>query len=347
MMDISVAELAARLGAPFEGDGAARLRSIAPLREAAPDALSWAADRRYFPAVAETRAAAVLAPPACPGGVKAALIRVKDPDGALGQVLLMFAPPTPRVPEGVHPTAIVSPDARVAGAAIGAQCIIGAGSEIGPGTQLHPRVYVGDDTRIGRDCVIWPGVVIRERVTLGDRVIVHPNCTIGADGFGYLQRDGRHVKIPQIGTVQIEDDVEIGAGSTIDRARTGATRIGRGTKIDNQVQIGHNCDIGEHCIIVSQSGVSGSCTLGKYVMLGGQVGLADHLTLGDGVRVTAKSGLMNDFPAGTIVGGYPAAEWRQRLRELSFLSKFPELKEQLRDLLRRIERLESAADHRS
>ena len=158
---------------------------------------------------------------------------------------------------------------------------------------------------------------------------------------------GSALGFPSSATVTIQDDVEIGAGSTIDRARTGATRIGRGTKIDNQVQIGHNCDIGEHCIIVSQSGVSGSCTLGKYVMLGGQVGLADHLTLGDGVRVTAKSGLMNDFPAGTIVGGYPAAEWRQRLRELSFLSKFPELKEQLRDLLRRIERLESAADHRS
>jgi UDP-3-O-[3-hydroxymyristoyl] glucosamine N-acyltransferase len=182
--------------------------------------------------------------------------------------------------------------------------------------------------------------VVRERVTVGDRVVIHANATIGADGFGYLQRNGRNRKIPQVGTVVVEDDVEIGSNTAIDRARSGVTRIGRGTKIDNLVQIGHNCDIGEDCIIVSQSGISGSCTLGRHVVMGGQVGIADHLRIGDGAQIVGQSGLSNDVPAGQIVRGSPAIEFNRYMRELAVLRKLPERTQLLRELTRRLERIE-------
>lgn len=198
--------------------------------------------------------------------------------------------------------------------------------------------------RIGRDCLLWPNVVVRERVTIGDRVIIHPNVTIGADGFGYLQRADKHVKIPQIGTVVIEDDVEIGANTCIDRARSGITRIGRGTKIDNLVQVGHNVTIGEDCIIVAQCGISGSTSLGHHVVLSGQVGLTDHLRIGSAVQVAAKSGVFRNVPDGKVYRGIPATEYYQYARQQIGVRRLPKLMEQLRELARRVEWLESAAD---
>jgi UDP-3-O-[3-hydroxymyristoyl] glucosamine N-acyltransferase len=345
-MGLTLRQLATQLDAVLEGSADATVARVAPLAEAGADALSWLGGEKYLPELQRTRAAAVLVPPGVPVPPGVAALRVKDPDVALCTALRLLTPPPPTVPPGIDARAIVAPDARVEGACIAANVFVGPRATIGAGTQLHPGVYVGADTTIGRDCVLWPGVVVRERVTLGERVIVHPNATIGADGFGYLQRDGHHVKIPQVGTVVIEDDVEIGANTAVDRARSGVTRIGRGTKIDNLVQIAHNVDIGEDCIIAGQCGISGSCTLEPHVVLAGQVGVVDHLRIGARSHIGAQAGVIRDVPADTQQFGTPAFELRERMRHVAAVRRLPELQALVRELKRRIEELESAAnDH--
>lgn len=344
---VTVAELAAALRADFEGDPRAELRGVATLSEARPGQLSWLGNETHKPELARTRASAVLVRPGTEVPPNVAAIFVDDPDLALCQALRLIGPQPPRVETGIDRSARVHETAKIEpGAAIGPNVFVGPGAVVGTGTQLHAGVYVGEYARIGVDCVIWPNVVIRERVRIGDRVIIHPNATIGADGFGYLQRDGRHVKIPQVGTVVIEDDVEIGANTTIDRARSGQTRIGRGTKIDNLVQIGHNCDIGPGCIIVAQCGISGSTRLGEGTVLGGQVGIIDHLTIGRAVRIAAQSGVTADVPDGRVIRGTPAVELREYVKQTKALRRLPETEKLVHELLERIQRLESAADHR-
>jgi len=345
--EITVAELARRVEGVVEGDGSARVRLVETLEQADEHALAWLGDAKLLPQLASTRAAAVLVPRDYPVPVGKTVIRVDDPDLAMCRAQALLAPSPPGVPVGVHATAVVADDARVAGAAIGANVFVGPGAEVGAGTQLHPGVYVGAEAKIGRDCVLWPNVVVRERVSIGERVTIHANATIGADGFGYLQRGGRHIKIPQVGRVVIEDDVEIGANTTIDRARSGVTRIRRGAKIDNLVQIGHNCEIGEDCIIVAQCGISGSTTLGRGVMLAGQVGLIDHLKIGDAVQVAAKSGVARDIPDGAVFRGIPARENQLYVRQEAAVRRLPELIRQVRELRKRVEQLESSADHRA
>lgn len=343
-ISLTAAELARRLNGVLRGDGARVVREIAVLDQAGPDAVSWLGSAAYLPKLETTRAGVVLVPADCAAPAEKTVIGVADPDLALCDVLEWLRPPVERVPPGVHPTAAIGTGAMVEGAAIGAHAHVGAGAMVGAGTQLHPGVYIGAHARIGRDCVLWPNVVVRERCVLGDRVIVHPNATIGADGFGYLFRKGKHHKIPQIGAVVIEDDVEIGANSCVDRARAGVTRVGRGTKIDNLVQIGHNAVVGEDCVIVAQCGVSGSATLGHHVVLAGQVGVVDHLRIGDGARIAAKSLVARDVPDGQVQRGIPAVENFQFLRQDAALRKLPKLLEQVRALARRIEQLDSTAD---
>ncbi len=343
---ITVADLARRLGATFEGDGTRVIRAVATLEQAGPDALSWVGTPEVLPRVSRSRAGALLAPQGCSLPPGSPVIRVADPDEAVCEVLQYFAPPPDRVPPGVHPTATVSPDAIVEGSSISANVFVGSGAVIGAGTQLYPGVYVGANVKIGRDCVLWPNVVVRERVIIGDRVIVHSNATIGADGFGYLQRGGKHRKIPQIGTVVIEDDVEIGANSAVDRARSGVTRIGSGTKIDNLVQIAHNVEVGEACIIVGQSGIGGSSSLGRDVAVSGQVGIFDHLRIGDGVQIAAKSVVTSNVPDGQVVRGIPATDNRSFLREQASVRKLPKWMNKLRALARRVQELEEQAGSR-
>jgi UDP-3-O-[3-hydroxymyristoyl] glucosamine N-acyltransferase len=344
MSELTVGEVARRLEAPLDGDAARPLRTVAPLDEAGPDALSWLGSAKYADKLASTRAAAVLAPPGTTVPAGLACVRVADPDLALTQVLSWFAPPRPVVPPGIHPTAVVESGATVDGAAIGPSVFVGAGARIGAGTQLHAGVYVGGVAQVGADCVIWPNVVVRERCRIGDRVVIHSNSTIGADGFGYLFRGREHRKIPQIGIVVIEDDVEIGANTCIDRARSGETRIGRGTKIDNLVQIAHNCRIDEHCIIVGQVGLSGSCSLGKYAVLAGQVGISDHVHVGEGALIGGQSGVHCDVPPGSRWVGLPAQNAADMARQWAALKKLPRLLEQMRELSKRIERIESSAN---
>lgn len=338
-------EIGRMLNAPVEGDGSRSVNSAAPLAEADHNAISWIGNAKYAAELARTRAGVVLAPIGTKAPPGITVIRVADPDLAICTVTASMSPRMPEMIEGVHPSAQVHETAMVAdGVRIGPNVVVGANARIGLNTKLHAGAYVGANTAIGDDCEFWPNVVVRERCLVGNRVVIHPNATIGADGFGYLFRDGRHVKIPQVGIVVIEDDVEIGANVTVDRARNGETRIGRGTKIDNLVQIAHNCRIGEHCVVVAQTGISGSTTLGKYVVLAGQVGVGDHLTIGDGAQVGAQAGVASDVPPGQSYWGTPATSLKDVARQVAATKKLPKLLEQVRELVKRIERLESAAN---
>ncbi len=340
----TVAEIAKKIGGTLEGDGAAEVTTLAPLEQAGVDAISWVGAPEFLEKIAASKAAAVMVPQDCtlPAGCAGhTVIRVADPDAAMVEVLAMLAPPLDRITPGVHPSAIIGAGAVVDGAAIGPYVVVGAGTTVGTGTQLHAGVSIGSGVTIGRDGVLWPGVVLCERTCVGDRVIIHANTTIGTDGFGYLFRDGAHKKIPQIGSVVIEDDVEIGACTTIDRARSGVTRIGKGTKIDNLVMIAHNCDIGDHSVIAAQCGIAGSVVTGRYCAFGGRSGASDHLTLGDGVQMAACSVATRDFPGGMVLRGMPAIESRRFVREQAAARKLPEALKEIRALGRRVAELEA------
>jgi UDP-3-O-[3-hydroxymyristoyl] glucosamine N-acyltransferase len=342
----SAAALAQRLGGRLVGDGNCTVRNVAPLEAAGPDDLSWVGSSEHLPRLAASRAGVVLIPQSCEPPADRTTIQVSDPDLSLCTILADLAPVEDEVPPGVDPAARVHETAEIAdGASVGPFVYVGPQARVAAGTRLHPGVHVGAHSQIGRDCVLHPNVVLRAHTVLGERVVLHANVSIGADGYGYLQRDGRNVKIPQIGRVVIEDDVEIGANACVDRARSGETRIGRGTKIDNLVQIGHNVRIGEHCIIVSQTGISGSATLGNYVMLGGQVGIADHARVGDRVMIAAKSGIRRYAEDGAVLRGIPAVDNAKFLRQEAAARRLPTLVQQVRDLLKRVEKLESSTDH--
>lgn len=342
---LSAGEIAQRLGGDVRGDSGRRLVCVAAIDEAGSDALTWAHSDRFLKRLDETSAGAVIVPRSYPRDSQAVLILVDDVEEALCTALELFGPPPTRVAAGVHATAIVAATAQVEGARVGAGAFVGQRTRIGPDTEIHAGVFVGDDVAIGAGCVIWPGVVIRERVRIGDRVVIHPNSTIGADGFGYIFRQGRHKKVPHTGTVEIGDEVEVGANSAIDRAKCGVTRVGRGTKIDNCVQIGHNAQIGEDCILVAQCGLSGSTTIEHHAILAGQVGVADHVRIGAGAQLAAQAGVPSDVPAGARFGGSPAVEMRTFLRSMRALERLPELQQIVRELKKRIEQLESTAHH--
>jgi UDP-3-O-[3-hydroxymyristoyl] glucosamine N-acyltransferase len=315
---------------------------MAMLEEATDTELSFLGSDRYLRAFAQTRAAAVIVQKRVKLSPENAIpvLLVDDADLAVAKILEQFAPAIPRPPAGVDPAARVHPTARLGrGSAVGPFACIGARAAIGDGTIIHNGASVGDDVSIGDDCVILPNVVIRERVTVGHRVIIHAGAVLGSDGFGYRWDGTRHAKIPQIGTVVVEDDVEIGSCTCIDRAKFGVTRIGQGTKIDNLVQIGHNVQTGPHCIIVGQTGIAGSAKLGSKVVLGGQTAVNDHITIGDGAVAAACSGILGDVPPGEIVSGLPAFPHRQSLREQGAIRELPELRVTVRKLEKELARL--------
>jgi UDP-3-O-[3-hydroxymyristoyl] glucosamine N-acyltransferase len=294
--------------------------------------LTWIGAPKYVSKLAGSRAGVVLMPleGEAPSGVTT--IRVEDPDLALNSVLALFARPRDVMEPGVHPSAVIGEGAVVEGASVGPNVFVGDDAVVRAGTVLYPGVFVGRGALVGRDCVLWPNVVLREDVRIGDRVIIHANATIGADGFSYLQREGRHVRVPQIGTVVVEDDVEIGANTTIDRARSGATIIRRGTKIDNLVIVAHNCDIGEGCLLAAMTGIAGSTTLAPYVVCGGRTGIIDHLVIGAGSQIGAASLVVSDLEPGALVRGNPARPLTPFAREQVALKKLPELLKRVREL---------------
>ena len=336
-------ELAARLGAELEGDSGVALRGVADLRAAGEGQVSFAGSPRYLSEVAASGAAAVIVPKgAAIASPKPALLRVADVEGAFAAACALFAPPPVAMPRGVHPQALVSPGAKLGpGVSVGAFAVVEAGAEIGEGSTLYPQTYVGHEAKLGRDCLLYPFASVRERCVLGDRVILHNGAVIGGDGFGYaVDAKGVRTKIPQTGVAVLEDDVEIGANATVDRARFGETRVGRGTKVDNLVMIAHNCVIGEHSVLCSQVGLAGTTTLGKRVICAGQAGLAGHLTVGDDAVVGAQAGVPKDLPGGQMYLGAPAVPRLEFGKSLAHVAGIPKLKEKLKELEARLAALE-------
>lgn len=333
-------DIARAVGGDLVGDGDLEIRGVAGIREAGPGDLTFLANGRYAEYLASTRASAVLLPRngiAPPAGMSAVLCA--NPYLAFVDVLRTFVPEE-RYPEGVHPAASVAASARIGpGTSVGGGAIIEDEVTIGTGVVIRPGVFVGRGAAIGDGSFIHPNVTIRERVTLGRRVIVHSGAVIGSDGFGFVRRGREHLKIPQVGTVQVGDDVEVGANCAIDRGTVGATRIGRGTKIDNLVHIAHNVTVGEGSLLVAQVGISGSTEIGSFVTLAGQVGVVGHITIGDNAMVGAQSGVTKSVPPNERWSGYPARPHRENLRAQAAAAQMAEAAERLRRLERRCEEL--------
>jgi len=328
-MGYRLSELAARLGVPWEGPADPEILGVAGFEDAGPGDLTFAVDRQRESGLAGAVAAAVVVRPGVPCLLPT--LRADDPRAVFTQVLALYAPSLSRVfPDGRHPTAVVDPTADLApDVALGPYCVVGPGARIGAGCRLGPHVVIEADAVLGRRCLLHAAAQVRERCVLGDEVILHGGAVVGSDGFGFHPGRAGLVKIPQIGIVVLGARVEVGANTCIDRATTGVTSIGEGTKLDNQVQIAHNVTVGRHCAISAQSGISGSCRLGDGVTLGGQVGMADHLALGDGVKVAAKSGITRDVPAGQSIFGYPAIEFRKGFKVVALTHRLPELFQRL------------------
>ncbi len=337
---LTVEELARLLGCPFEGDGSLRITGVAGLENARPGDLVFLASPKLRKRLEGSPAAAAIVPPEESFRGIPVILSETPQLTFIRAVELFFQPYRPE--PGIHPTTVVSPSARIGQrVAVGAFSVVGDEAEIGDGTVLFPLVSVYPRVKIGRDCVIHSHVSIREDVRIGARVILHCGAVIGADGFGYLKmEDGTHKKIPQRGTVIIEDDVEIGAGSAVDRAALGETVIRRGAKIDNLVQVAHNVEIGENAVLAGQVGIAGSSRIGKNTVLAGQVGVADHLKVGDNVIAIAQTGIAQDVPDGTVVAGTPQLDVRDWRKASVLLPRLHDLFKDLKRLKARVEELE-------
>ncbi|HHL39671.1 MAG TPA: UDP-3-O-(3-hydroxymyristoyl)glucosamine N-acyltransferase [Deltaproteobacteria bacterium] len=339
MAGLSLRELAGLAGGRVVGDGGRVVTAVAPLEEAGPGDIAFVADRRSGERADKARGAALIVEDeaAFPGRD---LIVVKNPRLAFARIAARLHPYRRPAP-GVHPRAWVHEGARLGrNVSVGPFASIDEGAVIGDDVVIGAAVCVGRDAVVGAGSIIHANVSIREEVRIGERVVIHCNSVVGSDGFGYATEDGRHHKIPQVGTVRIEDDVEIGACVTVDRATMGETVIGAGTKIDNLVQVAHNVRIGRNAIIVSQAGIAGSTKIGDGVVLAGQVGVVGHVEIGDGAVVGAQSGVAGDLEAGGVYMGSPAIEQGRWLRAAMLLPRLPELRKRVSELERRLEELE-------
>jgi UDP-3-O-[3-hydroxymyristoyl] glucosamine N-acyltransferase len=343
---VTVNDLAVLVNGRVRGDGTRVILAAKAVPEAGPHDITFVENERNARLLKACRAAAVVAPASLGGRISdftgdaiQPFTIIETPDALTAFVTVMQRlhgrpePPAHGIDTRacVHSTAVIGPEASVLPFAS-----VGEGSVVGARCRLHTGAVVGRNCRIGDDVTLHPHVVLYDDTVLGHRVVIHANAVIGADGFGYRMKDGKHVKIPQLGCVEIGDDVEIGAGSTIDRGTFQATRVGAGTKIDNLVQIGHNCQIGRHNLLVSQVGVAGSSSTGDYVVMAGQVGVADHVHIGNGALIAAKSGVAGDVPAGSRMFGYPARPERDMKRNLAALNRLPDLWRDVRRLKRQL-----------
>jgi UDP-3-O-[3-hydroxymyristoyl] glucosamine N-acyltransferase len=341
----TLAELARRVGGEVQGDGALRLEGVAPLEDAGPTDLSFFANKKYRRAFEASRAGAVVVAPDVEVPAGRAVLRTANPYLVFAKISTLFHPPREPVPEvsplaAVHPSAMVHPSAQVMPLAS-----VGANAHVGARTILFPGAHVGEDARVGDDCLVYQNVVIRERCVVGNRVILQPGCVIGGDGFGFaLDMEGegkgpRHYKVPQVGIVVLEDDVEIGANSCVDRATLGVTRVGRGAKIDNLVQLAHNVEVGPLSILASQVGISGSTKLGMGVVCWGQSGVVGHITIGDRATINAQAGVGHDLEPGARVAGSPATPDVAWARNSAVFNRLTDMRRELRALRAEVDRL--------
>ncbi|MBI3184944.1 MAG: UDP-3-O-(3-hydroxymyristoyl)glucosamine N-acyltransferase [Myxococcales bacterium] len=341
-----LSELAAHVGGEVWGDASIAIAGVNGLAEAKPDELSFYGSPRYKRQLLETRAAAVLITADAPRREGVAYVKVGNPHLAFARISALFHPrPTfrPGVSAGaqVHPQAIVHPQATVMAGAT-----VERGAQVGARTALFPGVYLGEQAVVGEDCTLYPNVTVRERCVVGSRVTLHASCVVGADGFGFALdlEVPEHVKVPQAGIARIEDDVELGACTCVDRATTGETVIGRGSKVDNLVQIAHNVRVGPMSLLCAQAGVSGSTELGAGVVLAGQVGVVGHIRIGDMAKIGAQSGVAQDVPDGAVMSGSPAFDHKRWLRSSVEFERLSELSREVRQLRRRLEALEKSRE---
>ena len=329
---------------PPAGAAEVVIDAINTLDDATPAELTFLCDPRYAARLKTTRAAAVLVTRGLPTPADRPFLEVDNGEAAANAVLELLALPVPRPPAGVDPSARVAPSAVVGeGAAVGPNCVVGERVRLGAGCVLHAGVVLHDDVTLGDSCELFANVVVRERCSLGDRVVVHANSVIGTDGFGYRFDGRRHVKVPHVGTVVIEADVEIGSCTTIDRGKFAETRVGAGSKIDNLVQIAHNVRIGRLCIVCANAGIAGSTTLGDGVVLAGGAGIKDHVHLGAGARIAAMTGVGRDVaPKETLMGALYGMPQKQFLREQAAMRRLPELSKQVKELQKQVDALRAA-----
>jgi UDP-3-O-[3-hydroxymyristoyl] glucosamine N-acyltransferase len=344
---VTLGDIAKLLGAELVGDAQTLITSVASLDSTSPGSISFIENEGLFNAAMDSQASAIIAPDSLSAKMRRSERKGSKPTVLTGNPRLAFAKvmeylqPLVMPEPGIHPTAVVEPSAYIGeGVTVGAFCYVGHHAHIGDGTVLYPHVVIGDGAQIGGASILYPSVVINHHVHIGQRVRIHSGSVLGGDGFGYVMDNGVHHKVPQVGTVIVEDDVEIGANVTIDRATMGATRVGAGTKIDNLVQVAHNVQIGRNCIVCGQVGLSGSCVIEDDVVMAGQVGLRDHIKIGKGAILGAKSGIMNDIGAGEFVIGSPAVSHRDYMKMEAAARKLPETTRSLRRLERQVQELQ-------
>ena len=323
-------------GGELAGNPALEITGAASLGEATAGEISFFSNRKYVGLLRKTRASAVFVPPDFAESIPAAQIRVSNPTRAFEQVVLRLTPKPITFAPGIHPSAIVDPSAQI-GERVSIQpyAVIEAGARIGDDTVVGAGTYIGHEVGIGAACLIYPRVTIRERTRIGSRVIIHSGAVIGADGFGFEVVDGRQEKIRQLGIVQIDDDVEIGANTTVDRARFGRTWIQQGVKIDNLVQIAHNVVVGKNSIIVAQTGISGSTRVGERVMMGGQVGIVGHIEIADGSMIAAQSGVSKSIQGG-VWFGYPAVPLREAKQQIAWIHRLGKLFARVKEIEKKL-----------
>jgi UDP-3-O-[3-hydroxymyristoyl] glucosamine N-acyltransferase len=333
---VRVDEIAKHLNAGFEGAGDLDITGAAPLESAGAREIAFIGGRKAAAHADQSRAGCLLVTHEFPAG--RTVIRVDDPRGGLASVIGLLYPRPPIVP-GAHPTAVIAPDAEIApSAAIGAHAVIGAGVRIGERTSVGPSCTIGAGARIGADCTLHPNVTIYDHVSIGHRAVLHSGCVLGADGFGFVRGPDGYQKFPQIGRVEIGDDVEIGANSCIDRAALGVTRIGDGVKLDNLVHIGHNCSIGRHVVIAAQTGLSGGVVVEDYAVIGGQVGIGDKARIETGAVLGSGCGILTSkiVRKGQVVWGTPARPLKEHLEQLASLARLPKLRKEIAELEKKL-----------
>lgn len=329
-----LAQIAERIGGKLSGDAAIEIDGVAQIDQAGKGKITFLANPKYKHALQNSRASAVIIDQKAEVTPSIPFILVADAYYGFLQTFLLFNPIKKILEDGIHPAAVVHDSAKVsADATVGANAYIGAGVVVGSKTQIFPNCVILNDSKIGDECILYPSVTVRENCTIGNRVIIHNGGVIGSDGFGFAPHGGKYHKIPQVGRVVIEDDVEIGANTSIDRATMGETIIKKGVKLDNLIQIAHNCVIDENTVIAAQTGISGSTSVGKNVVMAGQVGLVGHIRIGDGAQLGAQSGVTNSIPDGGVYFGYPARPAMHAKRIEAVVNNLPEL-------LKRIKRLE-------